>query len=522
MDAHSILANETIWNTILPTKIKQILNNITNTEHYAHSTSTILNRAISETITRSQWSTNIYSGYKFLSKLLAQTIYPNTIRWYTRYLTISEGSIDTLEQITGMLPYLDSDKTGISIIYVQKGKTFLKNILDREAYLTRNIAVELQCIQNTTHFFKVYTNLCPNQTVIFTDQINQPLCTKIMLYAPILLNKFNKIENPTTPAEILQNQKTELAIRIFNVIYNLSECTDIASAKEYLEANLPELLNAFLELYDDSTNALNNFIDNLANQQNRTMKNNLKSALNDILRRIASYENTLANYYVDKHNLEVKIQQWHATQSPDLNDLKDFIKNSETIEIISAENEKLLLKITAPLQYFISSDFQAYINNSYSVYHEKYDALPIHQRILEKIFLTKEYTCMVQAYIKLNLTDSTDDTPMYYRTEQLTIDNYDTLPNPHLHYYNCWGDNRSAITKYINEQNYELALTQIIAAVQSINIAEYQSFGYRFLDDFKDPEKASLIKILDENKNGYTLKELLQIEKEKEQNNETN
>ena len=62
------------------------------------------------------------------------------------------------------------------------------------------------------------------------------------------------------------------------------------------------------------------------------------------------------------------------------------------------------------------------------------------------------------------------------------------LPNPHLEYFDCWGQNKSETNKYLSEFRYEEALTQIIATVGMMNFYDVTVVNYlnRDLKDLTD------------------------------------
>ena len=49
-------------------------------------------------------------------------------------------------------------------------------------------------------------------------------------------------------------------------------------------------------------------------------------------------------------------------------------------------------------------------------------------------------------------------------------------PNPHLYFFNCWGQSKSAFYKAIAEQSYDVAALQLIAATQQLTLADSTVF----------------------------------------------
>ena len=113
-----------------------------------------------------------------------------------------------------------------------------------------------------------------------------------------------------------------------------------------------------------------------------------------------------------------------------------------------------------------------------------------------------------------DINGSRNITPLRYSVDRQS-GKYTVFPNPHLYHYNCWSKAKAEMDKNILAGNYELVVAQAIAAVQSINVAEQQSFVNNFLDDFKESfwQQRMQFMIPGQDKKIYTFNEIMAIEK---------
>lgn len=407
-----------------------------------------------------------------------------------RYLIINEELAKSLSSVN-IADHLclesthDSTHFKIILCHIPKGKSFLKEILKN--YDSQRIQnIERICIENPNHFVRIYKTfpgIDSNSIIVFSDNYTTRLITLLYGTLPILK------DIPTTASD--SDEKTEEKYKRLHAIF--------AKVYEYLKN--PEIpddtrinpitdkINEFAQLFDFRQDYFNTFTKSLANARNTILNDQYKRAINSNLSDIKQYENRLEELY-RLYNQNLKALNAIAQVTPD--DLTEFInilKTNPRMEILNVTGQNLLLRVTAPLQYFQSADLTAYENNTNSEYNRRVNN-PILKSILHKIFVTKEYQVLVQAVVKLSIsTDSYSSKPLQCSCIQEHSDanaEYTELPNPHMYFFNCWSQAQSEITKNITAGKFELIPMQILAAVQNINIAENASFVSRFLNYFCD------------------------------------
>ena len=443
---------------------------------------------------------------------------------YTSYTAENTTNI-TLANIANHFTMFNApihNKLCIAVYYIQKGKSYIRPLLDEYKQYERLQSIETICIKNTSHFLRIYRNFNnsgQNTITIITDQIDNDLMNAFWLMMPLIL----KISPTNLPDDVenadLHKQRVEKALAFGSLLYKIFTNQDTFSNAllendDTFVTTIKTLLTEFTNLFDFTNNALKEYTQNLANARNTSLLGNLQNDLRDINDYIRNYEQKLQEYYIRQLTLTRQINAYCATKPDDLQSFINLIKDSPMIEMLNVQANRLTLRITAPLQFFQSSDFETYEKNRSSYYNVDYKAERCLRNILHKIFITKEYTFLVQAVIMFDINGSRNITPLRYSVDRQS-GKYTVFPNPHLYHYNCWSKAKAEMDKNILAGNYELVVAQAIAAVQSINVAEQQSFVNNFLDDFKESfwQQRMQFMIPGQDKKIYTFNEIMAIEK---------
>jgi hypothetical protein len=203
----------------------------------------------------------------------------------------------------------------------------------------------------------------------------------------------------------------------------------------------------------------------------------------------------------------------------------ETIQTSPAIEIISTSTDTLVLRVTAPFQYFTESDFQIQEDNPNSTFNNYIGYRKTLKTILHKVFVTREYKLIAQALISLKINETNYSNAIISANiiQHAGVDgleDYTEFPNPHLWHYNCWNTARTEMAKNLAAGKYELAVLQMVAAVQSLNIAENASFNNGLVADLTSrPSLQKLAHFIIEDGTILSLPELIEHEEklEKEQ-----
>ena len=476
-----LLNDKNLWEVCTPIPLKAHTKQIFEScQQWYHSRSRTLQETLNKTLSRGY--NNLLNAYFLLFALCRQVSNYKTLRVYPNYYCISTEESTNLNETNVQnvlnIPHpAHADTFYISLNYIPKGKSYIRKILDANTTHERLTQIETYCISSPSHFIRIYRNFQntgANVITVITDEVHPNLISNLFVMLPHLMG--------ITPTE--NNTLTTHILKFFEVLYKvmLNQIEYSAELTNTIKPILTEITNEI----DFTTNQLNTFVANLANLKNTQMTDRVRNLLNDTRHDIERLESSLIQRYAQKTSYEKQLIAYKTLTQTDVQPFIDTIKNTPGISIINASDDTLTLSIIAPLQFFESSDFAAYEANTDSNYNRNYKDHPILRSILHKIFITKEYQILVEGVIKLRLNHVYNDTPLQLAASN-NRDDYTQFANPHLHYYDCWYAAKTAIHKYINNGDFTLAIMQMIAAVQNINVAEPQSFISHFLPDFKEP-----------------------------------
>lgn len=485
-----------------------------------YTSSRNLSDALQQTVT--SWNSQGPNVYKFLfglSTLLNPTGRKLKIMPYYRTISTEESTTLTREQLLAPNPRTQANANIIHICYISKGKTFARQLLDNaDNPATRLNNIELILIQDISHFIRVYKDFPgtdANDITIFTDVANHKLMSGITTLLPLLFNIKLKEIPEAAPPEVLEeledyNKKVDIITRIFAILFDVlngrTTNTDYENIREYCK-DLTELFN-----FENSL--LSTFSKNLAKAHCENATNYVQNEINTLQRNIKNSEQALADYYARLYKYQREYNLLSTAKEDDVKPFMEMIETSKAIEILDGNPTNLRLRITAPLQFFTPSDFEAYERNPSSTYNQTFTD-PTVTKIMHKIFVTKEYSLILQSIIKINIRNYHDTSPLNFNAQQSNPGDFTDLPNPHLYRHNCWGQAQNEMSKNAAKGNYELVVMQMIAATQSINVAESASFINGTLSYLRDESWLRKTHIIDNTtKKVYSWHDLIKHEKE--------
>ena len=472
------------------------------------------------------------------------------IKPYYITITSTEGADYTVDKLINTLRMhyfrtnneTENPPVTIHLCHIPKGKSYLKKALDNEIEETHRLK-NLENLINTDPYTlcRIYNNFPQypeKDIVIFTEKP-----TKHMLYVLFLMlpNIFN-----LTPREITEEDKVLLSPEVIQEITDrnttiteyralcahlwedytnntIKEAGDYLNDKDFTpeeygayENQIKVHLKALIEAFKWTRANVNTFIKELANAKNAKLKCAYNDKLCSVQYDIENAERTLERAYTEKQNILRILATQNNVLASDLQVFMDLLTNSKALEILDATDRELLLRVTAPLQYFTASDFERYEANERSNYNALYRDKPELKELLHKVFITQDYQIIMQNIISMRVNTTT------YEAAALSFQAYGNskhnllseFPNPHLYHHNCWGQAQRKINEHIAKEDYELAVAQMIAAIQTINIAEAATFINYFIEDLLQSKYTNLLHLVDKSGKRYTLKEALDHEKE--------
>lgn len=194
---------------------------------------------------------------------------------------------------------------------------------------------------------------------------------------------------------------------------------------------------------------------------------NLRIEVNELIERIS--------------NLNIEISALEK-MPPDAgnSELFEYIVNHENIEVKEVTKDIIDLKVKDILEFDDLDKFWTIYNNPNSNFNSYLRDYPKISYVLRKVCYERK------GAVKITQEFS------FYRMQTVNIsstDDKDYIPNPHLNYHRCFGDNEASITESLETGNYEGGLERIIASVKNLNWDEWASVKY-FLADLISADNA--------------------------------
>lgn len=275
----------------------------------------------------------------------------------------------------------------------------------------------------------------------------------------------------------------QLGIEIDSELYEALLELDTKAIKEHLEP----LLKRKEEEYQDKKR--NEFYDKVKTALNDAQKERYESLVRELKNKIDDYEERLKNLYLDlKEKQKDVIYLIHCGMNDKIKDFIEVLKNDKDSIVYYKtlrSGTEILLEIKTPLSFFEDEDWKL-----------------VKKGVLEKC--EERYRGVVDAIFKRQVELMTD-TAVLIRTNNYDVRFYEVegykygIPNPHIYYYNCWGDNASIITKHLTNQDYAEAYMQIKASLSGINLTDGPVIT-RFVEGLADFSSIPCIRDFETNK----------------------
>ena len=467
---------------------------------YTYSSGRLLKDTLHRTLEQNAWNwrNNNSSFPSFYSVLPALcSVYIKTpIKFLPQYISKSDITEETtLEDYTNLLHNSNTtDYKHIHLLHAPAYLTKQKQILSNIPQEKRIARLENYLIQGTHHFIRVYKDFPrEGQYCIISNEFNTTLISTLLIMMPHLLD----IKPIPITAENISEDEVAFSTHFFGIFTTLfnNMFNEPEKLTEHISA-IQQHINALNALIKVDTTNITSFFNKaqtrLQNAQLQTIKRSIESTESNI----RSYERSLITYYNQLMDLNKKYTAAQAMQQTDLSTIANALINNKNIEIIHITDNRLIVRITAPLQYYVASDFEAYERNKSNEYNRTFS--PVEKALLHKIFIKQKYSIVLQGVITFSINSNAHD--VFDLDASSSLDDYSEFPNPHLIHYNCWSQARAQIYKNLANNDLDLIVPQLIAAVQSVNVAENASFYTHMLcQDLRSPSYLKKLHLINNN-----------------------
>lgn len=186
-----------------------------------------------------------------------------------------------------------------------------------------------------------------------------------------------------------------------------------------------------------------------------------KEELTDLMRELFSLQKNLKELQERRMGIELTAKD---SGSEFTEYLKEYRRN--IIDDLVSSRDSIGLKLVTPLLYYDKDLFTIYEE---STTPNALSGLPKWiQNMLHDIFIEENYHFMIEQGVIFNYVDN-------HVTRWRAGNSSETskgIVNPHIFYFDCWGDNQPLIREAMLKADYIPAFEQVVATVSGINFAD--------------------------------------------------
>lgn len=189
-----------------------------------------------------------------------------------------------------------------------------------------------------------------------------------------------------------------------------------------------------------------------------------------IKNRIRDYEDALRGQYKSLRDIQLNIVGVRlGNNDGEMNTFSQFLQSmgERLVKISCPDDGAIEIQLIQEWVYF-DEDLYTTCDIRRQYCEEGYN--PIIFELLDDIILKRKYGLLLEETARVNSEGRIKC--LQYDSARAQRDVKTGIPNPHHSNYNCWGNHESPIAKSYTSGQYTASLSQIIAAVGGINMAD--------------------------------------------------
>lgn len=235
------------------------------------------------------------------------------------------------------------------------------------------------------------------------------------------------------------------------------------STDEYIETILTLFQNILTASLKEKQKSA---IDNLTRYIIESKKSNLTNTISNYKTTIQQLQDSLAANYTKLYSTQCELMGFEGklTELPEQIQ-KTFEQFKDGVELKEFDNEYAKIQVRTILTNYDSSKTEIVADARFV------ESAPIVKAAFTKLFSDGEWCLKVQQTYKINFRYNNCDRA--FRTDYLyDILHYNDglLPNPHIAYYNCFGQNQDSLRAALITNNITALLTSLLATTANINL----------------------------------------------------
>lgn len=260
----------------------------------------------------------------------------------------------------------------------------------------------------------------------------------------------------------------------------------LSSLHEKRADNYIQYLNQIAENFDFRSHEIEQVVGGFYDRYYSNLICDIKRYIEDLNSRIEAYFQQASDCIASKNNLNFKLIGLESCDREQTqNEVLDLFRCNNSLDPIDSRNSTIRFIVRTQFDSFDPEAAITILDNDHSYAYRDYSCSGVFRQIENRKLLLKAIfsddpqlilkTCSI---FSLDMNGSVNSSTNYTYPAKYK----DYLRNPHLHYYNCFGDHKRYILDRVSAGDIVGAIMQCVESAKSINILEAPTFG-RLVND---------------------------------------
>lgn len=473
-----------------------------------------------------------------------------------RHLKTNRQSILTAV-LSSKMEYIDHDTLDWMAIYApyfNRRNRYIK--LSSSSYYYKTEDIEDYYPKNPDAEIHAPFNLSPREDYIHISFVQTSTNAKIYEYAELLIEDgiFERLNFANTL--LVQHQKHKIQVlakhnlilvltnefnnRLLNetaaIIPSLFKLEDLLQNEKVMNCcravvNKQPIKEFFIDEFEAIANAQKEaFTNNLKTLLTMNKRKNLEEVTRDISNtrsRINDYEQMLDSMHErlqSQLNLQLGIEcTLNGDNTEEFESLSNLLTKNKFIKeatfrrlnIGGGTKDLLSLEIESPITLYEIEPLERTYNNMINYWSATGQAM---LKAIKEVFTNDKYQLVCTTHVSVDPTIAEFHAGNNYLGYRLS--NYARMPQPHLVFFNCWGDAKTNIKQALRKDCIEDAIQLMLISVRNINFTD-SAVLRGWLDRLCSESSLRHLKcVVDTEGNWYSLTDIYELVFEKENENE--
>lgn len=250
-----------------------------------------------------------------------------------------------------------------------------------------------------------------------------------------------------------------------------------------------DCLGKLIKKYDLRAARIRRLLDGFETRADRQRIERVKNDITAFTRDINSYNDAIAQRIRDRNERQVTLmglRQKIAEMEGHDSELIGYLIRNSRISVYSVDNNYLTVVAKDCFEYYDEDMVERVLDNEYSdVYGWSESEIDSDDMVelLRAVFLDKKLKIRTSAAYTLEIGGGVRGLSRFDDGEMFK----DSIPNPHIHYYECLGDYSRTFNQLMGNNDYIGAVDQCLASVRSLNWGD-SCVMEKFFGDMYDNE----------------------------------